>query len=195
MKKLYLIRHGHSLHNELFLKMGVKAFRIPEVKDSPLTDKGHHQSKSLGETIGEKHIDLVLVSPLMRTLETAENIFGDKNIPIRCMECLREYPLGLDTCNIRSSVKFLMGKFPEIDFTELVSDTDIYWKPGGETFDELDERISEFVEYVKKLPHKKIAVISHNSWIGRLKDNHISQLENGEEELKHCYPYEYILSD
>ena len=32
MKTLYLIRHGHSLHNELFPKLGMQAFRIPEVR-------------------------------------------------------------------------------------------------------------------------------------------------------------------
>ena len=193
MKTLYLIRHGHSLHNELFPKMGVQAFRIPEVRDSPLTETGHTQSKKLGETIGNKGIELVLVSPLMRTLETAHNIFKDENVPIRCIEGLREHPLGLDPCNIRSDVTVLSEKFPYIDFTHLVSDTDIYWKTDGETLQELDERIGAFVEYVKGLPETKIAVISHNSWIGRLKDKHISQLENGEEELQHCYPYEYTL--
>ena len=193
MKTLYLIRHGHSLHNELFPKLGVQAFRIPEVRDSPLTEKGHAQSKKLGETIGNKCIELVLVSPLMRTLETAHNIFKDENVPIRCIEGLREYPLGLDTCNIRSDVSVLSEKFPYIDFSHLVSDTDIYWQKNGETLQELDERIGAFVEYVRGLPETKIAVVSHNSWIGRLKDKHISQLENGEEELQHCYPYEYTL--
>ena len=193
MKTLYLIRHGHSLHNELFPKLGVQAFRIPEVRDSPLTETGHAQSKKLGETIANKGIELVLVSPLMRTLETAHNIFKDENVPIRCIEGLREHPLGLDTCNIRSDVSVLSEKFQKIDFSHLVSDTDIYWQKDGETIQELDERIGAFVEYVKGLPETKIAVVSHNSWIGRLKDRHISQLENGEEELLHCIPYEYKL--
>ena len=46
-KTLFLIRHGHALHNELFHKMGVKAFRIPEVIDSPLTQKGIQQAQQL----------------------------------------------------------------------------------------------------------------------------------------------------
>ena len=34
-KSLYLIRHGYSLHNELYHKIGVNAFRHPEMIDSP----------------------------------------------------------------------------------------------------------------------------------------------------------------
>ena len=55
-KNLYLIRHGHSLHNELFDKMGVKAFRIPVTIDSPLTGEGHLQSIELGHTWKKKNI-------------------------------------------------------------------------------------------------------------------------------------------
>lgn len=47
-KNLYLIRHGHSLHNELFNKVGVEAFRTPLTIDSPLTNEGHLQSIELG---------------------------------------------------------------------------------------------------------------------------------------------------
>jgi broad specificity phosphatase PhoE len=47
---LHLIRHGHSLHNELFHKIGVQAFRIPLTIDSPLTNEGHLQSIELGQS-------------------------------------------------------------------------------------------------------------------------------------------------
>ena len=46
-KTLYLIRHGYSLHNELFHKLGVKAFRMKETIDSPLTFLGEQQSIEL----------------------------------------------------------------------------------------------------------------------------------------------------
>ena len=79
-KNLYLIRHGHSLHNELFNKIGVEAFRSALTIDSPLTNEGHLQSIELGNTWQKKNeIELILISPLTRTLETAMNIFGDTN--------------------------------------------------------------------------------------------------------------------
>ena len=127
IKNLYLIRHGHSLHNELFHKIGVKAFRMPECIDSPLTSEGHLQSIELGNTWQKKReIELVLVSPLTRTLDTAMNIFGDTDIPMVSEEFLREYPIGEDTCNKRSSLTHLKNKYPRVDFN-LISDGDTLW--------------------------------------------------------------------
>ena len=47
-KHLYLIRHGYALHNELFPKLGIRAFRIPATIDAPLTHEGHIQAIELG---------------------------------------------------------------------------------------------------------------------------------------------------
>ena len=194
-KKLYLIRHGHSLHNELFHKIGVKAFRIPQTIDSPLTNEGHLQSIELGNTWPKKReIELVLVSPLTRTLDTAMNIFGDTDIPMISEEFLREYPIGEDTCNKRSSLTHLKNKYPKIKFN-LISDNDTLWTQGyRETIDELEQRLDEMVKYLQNRKETNIAIVGHSSYFGQFKDNHIGYKENGDEELKHCYPYEFILT-
>ena len=194
-KNLYLIRHGHSLHNELFNKIGVKAFRIPLTIDSPLTNEGHLQSIELGNTWPKKReIELVLVSPLTRTLDTAMNIFGDTDIPMVSEDFLREYPIGEDTCNKRSSLTHLKNKYPRVEFN-LVSDGDTLWTQDyRETIDELEQRLDQMVKYLQKRKEKNIAIVGHSSYFGQFKDNHIGYKENGDEELKHCYPYEYILT-
>ena len=195
IKNLYLIRHGHSLHNELFHKIGVKAFRIPETIDSPLTNEGHLQSIELGNNWPKKReIDLVLVSPLTRTLDTAMNIFGDTDIPMVSEEFLREYPIGEDTCNKRSSLTHLKNKYPKIEFN-LETDLDTLWTSDyRETIDELEQRLDKMVKYLQNRKEKNIAIVGHSSYFGQFKDNHIPYKENGDEELKHCYPYEYILT-
>ena len=195
IKNLYLIRHGHSLHNELFHKIGVKAFRTPETIDSPLTNEGHLQSIELGQSWTKKReIELVLVSPLTRTLETAMNIFGDTDIPMISDEFLREYPIGEDTCNKRSSLTLLKNKYPRVDFN-LKTDQDTLWtKDYRETIVELEQRLDEMVKYLQNRKEKNIAIVGHSSFFGQFKDNHIGYIENGDEELKHCYPYEYILT-
>ena len=194
-KNLYLIRHGHSLHNELFNKIGVKAFRSPITIDSPLTNEGHLQSIELGQSWSKKReIDLVLVSPLSRTLETCMNIFGDTDIPIVSEEFLREYPIGEDTCNQRSSLTHLKNKYPRIDFN-LITDQDTLWSSDyRETIDELEQRLDQMVKYLQNRKEKNIAIVGHSSYFGQFKDNHIGYKENGDEELKHCYPYEFILT-
>jgi len=194
---LYLIRHGYALHNELFLKNGCNPliFRSPEVLDSPLTQYGHDQSIQLGYNWEKKHeVELVVVSPLMRTLETAMNIFGDTNIPIISLEFLREYPLGRDTCNKRSNRDFLKNKFPKIDFNNLEHNEDILWRPDTmESIESLENRINTMKKYLLNRQEKNIAIVGHSSFIGYLKDNHIPLMENGDIELKHCHPYEYEL--
>ena len=195
IKNLYLIRHGQSLHNELFHKIGVKAFRIPATIDAPLTNEGHLQSIELGQSWQNKNeIELVLVSPLTRTLDTAMNIFGDTDIPMVSEEFLREYPIGEDTCNKRSSLTLLKNKYPRIDFN-LISDQDTLWTSEyRETIDELEQRLDKMVKYLQNRKEINIAIVGHSSYFGQFKDNHISYIENGDEELKHCYPYEYILT-
>ena len=49
------------------------------------------------------------------------------------------------------------------------------------------------IDYLKLKSEKKIAIIGHSSFIGQFKDYHIRYMENGDEELKHCYPYEFQL--
>ena len=195
MKVLQLIRHGYSLHNELFTKIGVQAFRIPLSYDAPLTNHGHVESIELGYNWDKKHdIELVLVSPLTRTLETCMNIFGDTNIPIECHEFLREYPIGEDTCNKRSSLTEIKGKYPKIDFN-LSMDDDLLWKENyRETIPELEIRIQIMINYIRSRKETNIAIVGHSSFLGQFKDNHIGYKENGEPELKHCNPYEFILS-
>ena len=192
-KYLYLIRHGKALHNELFEKMGVNAFRIKDTIDSSLTKQGHEQSIHLGQTWEIKdEIELVLVSPLTRALETAVNIFGN-NTPIVCQEFLREYPIGEDTCNKRSDTNLLIKNFPTIDFSHIHLQTDTLWNHKRESIKELDKRIQTMISYIKNRPENKIAIVGHGSYIGHFKDNKINYLENGDEELKHCFPYEYKL--
>ena len=194
MKILQLIRHGHSLHNELFHKIGVQAFRIPETIDAPLTHYGHTQSIELGNSWPKKQeIELILTSPLTRTLETTMNIFGNTDIPIECHEFLREYPIGEDTCNKRSSLTTIKNRFPKLKY-HLESDTDVLWQPDQrETLESLNERINQMIEYIRGKNETNIAIIGHSSFLGQFKDKHIAYQENGELDLKHCYPYEYIL--
>ena len=193
-KILHLVRHGHSLHNELFHKIGVQAFRLQATIDSPLTQEGHLQSIELGQSWqNKKEIELVLVSPLTRTLETCMNIFGDTEIPIISQEFLREYPIGEDTCNKRSSMTSLNNRFPKIEF-QLDVDQDTLWKEDyRENMIELEQRLEKMITYLQKRPEKNIAIVGHSSFFGQFKDNHIGYIENGDEELKHCYPYEFIL--
>ena len=67
---------------------------------------------------------------------------------------------------------------------------DTLWKSEErETIDELETRLNRMVEFIKLRPETNIAIVGHGSFFGQFKDYHIRYMENGDEELKHCYPY------
>ena len=194
-KTLYCIRHGEALHNELYKIKGSQVFYNKDYIDTVLTPKGETQSLDLGKYwLNKNEIELVIVSPLKRTLQTAYNIFKDTDIPIISLEFTREYPMGLHTCNKRSNLEELKILYPTIHFSTIFENKDMLWNDKREeTIGELNLRIGELYYYINNRPEKKIAFVNHSSFIGQMKDNHIKYLDNGEEELKHCYPYEMNL--
>ena len=190
-KSLYCIRHGLAEHNINYFKYGCKTFYDPKFVDTSLVEEGFKQASTLGETWSEiNDIELVVVSPLKRALQTTTRIFRGKSVPIIVFELAREYPIGGHTCNKRSQKEYLMNTFPKINFDDIKGGEDHLWDPEKEeSIHELDLRINIFKKFIEKRPEKNIALVSHASFIGQLKDKHIKYIENGEEELKHCYPY------
>ena len=190
-KSLYCIRHGLAEHNINYFKYGCKTFYDPKFVDTSLVEEGFKQASTLGETWSEiNDIELVVVSPLKRTLQTATRIFRGKSVPMISFELVREYPIGGQTCNKRSQKEYLMNTFPNINFDDIKEGEDHLWDPEKEeSIHELDLRINIFKKFIEGRPEKNIALVSHASFIGQLKDKHIKYIENGEEELKHCYPY------
>ena len=86
-KTLYCIRHGLSLHNKLYHKHGSKTFYDKDYVDTMLLPEGRQQAQILGKTWNEiNNIELVIVSPLKRTLETAVNIIETIDVPIIALE-------------------------------------------------------------------------------------------------------------
>eukprot|EP00966_Prymnesium_polylepis_P184089 4266550-Prymnesium_polylepis.1 len=83
---LHLQRHGQGFHNlssELLRNLGVDPknaganhpYKLPEMVDPPLTDKGRAQCKARQETAAALTPPLVMVSPLCRAIQTALTTF------------------------------------------------------------------------------------------------------------------------
>tara|TARA_Y100000389_G_scaffold205066_1_gene262655 strand:- start:4123 stop:4713 length:591 start_codon:yes stop_codon:yes gene_type:complete len=190
-KSLYCIRHGIAEHNMNYLKYGSSTFYDPQYVDTSLVDEGFKQARQLGETWEDiDTIELVIVSPLKRTLQTACEIFKDKQVPMIALEYVREFPLGKHTCNKRSSKDVLVAKYPHINFNNIQNNQDNIWMSHREeTIDELNLRIQKLKEFIRSRSETNIALVNHSSFIGQMKDQEIKYLDNGQEELKHCYPY------
>jgi len=165
-KNLYCIRHGLAEHNVNYLKYGCKTFYDPNFVDTSLVEEGFKQAANLGETWLNKKdpsgtgsniddIELVVVSPLKRTLQTATEIFKGKSVPIISFELAREYPIGGHTCNKRSKKEYLMNTFPNINFDNIKEGEDYLWNSEKqESIHELDLRINTFKKFIEKRPEK-----------------------------------------
>ena len=83
VKRLFLIRHGEGVHNVDWYTYGEQAYYIKEKADPHLTNIGVQQAKHCGETFKEiNNIELVITSPMMRCLQTMDNVFKNVDVPV-----------------------------------------------------------------------------------------------------------------
>ena len=190
MKNIWCIRHGTSLHNVLFKDIGTKAYTLPKYRDTSLVGKGNLESLELGRTWDKKEdIEIIFVSPLTRTIQTATNIFKDANIKMIANDNIMEYPQAIEICNHRLSKTELSVRFPDVDFSNIPEES-TYWKDSPETLFDLKERSDHFKEVLRERPEQNICIVSHSTF---LKEFLLGNVGNIEEELEHCSPFLFKL--
>ena len=100
INKLWCIRHETALHNILYKSIGERAYT--EFYDTPLVKEEENESKQLEKEWNKiNDINVVYVSPLARTLQTATNIFKNKNVKIIALEDIIEFSQGVHNANKR----------------------------------------------------------------------------------------------
>jgi len=183
-KIIHFQRHGQGYHN-LICDMWRELDRPidfdssdpnlnpvvrPEFLDPPLTALGMQQCGSQRELCSALSPELVVVSPMLRCLQTAKLSFRDHvdKVPWVSHEGCRE-ELGLLMGNKRRSITDITADYPEIDFSDIEHDEDVLWEEYGdrrETLLEKSERIYEFLtEYVRSRPEKEIAIVCHSAYL------------------------------
>ena len=186
MKNVFCIRHGTAEHNVLFHDVGEKAYMM--LTDSNLTSQGIEESNTLGQQWIEKNnIELVLVSPLTRTIETAKNIFKNTNVKLLAFDELKEYPASYENINHRKDKKALvLQHHPIVNFKYLTEMDRLWDETNKETINELDDRVKFMKDYILSRKEQNIAVVSHSSYLAYFLYGKIEDFDN---ELKHCFPY------
>eukprot|EP00164_Ancoracysta_twista_P004467 GFYU01006025.1.p1 GENE.GFYU01006025.1~~GFYU01006025.1.p1 ORF type:complete len:489 (-),score=65.94 GFYU01006025.1:132-1598(-) len=179
---LFIIRHGESQYNE-FRKKSIRnmykscdIFRDPMIYDAPLTTKGHQQVHALRKQVHElnldKTVELVVVSPLTRALQTAVGAFGECDIPFEVLALHRE---RTDTsCDVGRKPSQLAAEFPELDFSALEEDWWVwdkrrYFEEGSpqipkEPFDRFKQRVIHFQQWIASRPERRIAIVGHSGF-------------------------------
>ncbi|CAL5358193.1 unnamed protein product [Camellia sinensis] len=195
-KTLHIVRHAQGIHNVDGDK-NYKAYMSPEYFDAQLTPLGWQQVDNLRKHVQScglfKSIELVITSPLLRTMQTAVGVFGGEGYtdkidalplmvanagnsdrpaisslnspPIIAVELCREH-LGVHPCDRRRSISDYQCLFPAVDFSLIDSDDDLLWKANiRETKEELAARGMEFMNWLWTRKEKEIAIITHSGFL------------------------------
>lgn len=170
--RMFGIRHGEALHNIVGGVYGTKVYE--KFGDTTLTVKGMQQALEASAP----EVDVVLVSPLMRTLQTAAIMYPDTSTI--ALECLKEIPQHTEICNRRSSRSLLVRLFPKVDWS-MITEEEQQWPEHISNA----LRKNQLQVFVKSIPQERVALVTHSSW---LKYYTVGSVEP-EPELKHCFPY------
>ncbi|XP_022136313.1 phosphoglycerate mutase-like protein 1 [Momordica charantia] len=193
-KTIHLVRHAQGFHN---LNEDLDSLLSEEFFDARLTPVGWKQVDTLRKHVQSrgisKKIELVITSPMSRTIETAVGTFGgeehsdDLNVPPLMVEnaggnnrpaisSLNCPPvLAIEDCreligvlpNVRRrSISEYRPLYPAIDFSMIEHDEDVFWKPDVfETEDEITARGLKFFKWLLTRKEKEIAVVTHSAFL------------------------------
>ncbi|KDP35944.1 hypothetical protein JCGZ_09916 [Jatropha curcas] len=195
-KTIHLVRHAQGMHNVEGDK-NFKAYLSPEYFDAQLTQLGWQQVDHLRKHVRacglSKKIDLVITSPLLRTLQTAVGVFGGEGYtdrvdalplmvanagnsgrpaisslnspPFIAVELCREH-IGVHPCDKRRNISDYQFLFPAIDFSLIETDEDVLWKANvRETVEELTARGLKFLSWLWTRKEKEIAIVTHSGFL------------------------------
>lgn len=175
-KTLILSRHAEGEHNVALAQFGPTALYTLAHFDAPLSLLGKQSCRLMREAISSDtslakiyDFDLLLVSPLQRTIQTAQILFPEKYSVLSyknivSLECCRER-YGLHYCDKRRPRAELVRSHPEIEFT-LDSEEDELWTKMAnqrEEFPSLKGRIEKLLKWISEKEESKIAVVTHST--------------------------------
>ena len=176
-KLIYFIRHAEAEHNVAYNLYGESAYESPQFRDADLTLNGISQAEKLAISMDFIPLQVVFTSPLVRTLHTSSILFKQHCIPIIASEDIRER-YDRHPVNNRQDVSRLKELYPSVDFSEIISDTDMLYN----TPDDLEIRAKAFIKYVLSRPEKYIAVVSHETFLREV----LAQFRIPDYNMKNC---------
>lgn len=143
MKKVYYVRHGESEANVAGIVAG-------SGNETPLTSNGREQAKRAGRDLKDKKIDLIVCSPMLRTVDTAKLIAGE---------------LGYDPEKIVTNILLTerqMGRFeqrPHSEYVRAMKSGEEF--EGMESAQEMLARAQKAIDWIQKQKAHNIVLVSH----------------------------------
>ena len=149
---LILVRHAETVDNANGVAQGWS--------DSPLTEKGRRQADLLARRSGELSPSSLWSSPLPRALNTARVIAGELGLEVRILDDLREL-----NCGRWEGMPFRRVREEDREHYERwKSDPDVAC-PGGESFNQVTERMERAVREISKDDPSSPLIVSHGTAI------------------------------
>ncbi|KAL0553134.1 hypothetical protein IC582_007022 [Cucumis melo] len=198
-KTIHLVRHAQGTHN-VAMEKDRSLLQSYDYFDAQLSPLGWQQVDNLRKHVHScgisKTIELVIVSPLLRTMQTAVGTFGGDEYkdginapplmvanvggsnhpaisslhcpPFLAVELCRER-LGVHPCDKRRSISEYRTLFPAIDFSMIEHDNDVMWTPDNrETNDQIVARGLKFLNWLWTRKEKEIAIVTHSAFLFEL---------------------------
>ncbi|WP_027626560.1 histidine phosphatase family protein [Clostridium lundense] len=147
---LFITRHGQTMWNT--------EKRMQGWKDSPLTEAGINQATWLRDRIKNTNIDYIYASPIGRAYRTAEIVRGNRDVPIITDDRIREINMGVWEGLAQEEIDSLYKE----QLFNFWNAPHLYEPIQGESFIQVRERTSEFIEEMaKKHPGQNIFIVTH----------------------------------
>ncbi|SEM72711.1 probable phosphoglycerate mutase [Mesobacillus persicus] len=156
--KIYFVRHGETQYNT--------EKRIQGFCDSPLTDRGISQARSVGKGLEDIEFTAVYTSESQRVIDTANFAVGHRNLPTKTDPRLKEMNFGALESLLASEISERYGDVLERLFA--LNDMNLA-PPEGESYTQLYTRTTSMIKEIIET-HKNeggnILVFSHGVTIG-----------------------------
>lgn len=155
MKRIYFVRHGESLANAGGITMENAAI--------PLSEQGQRQAEAVADLLPREPA-LVLVSPMLRTQQTAEPYCRRRGAQPTVQPTLAEFSMICATL-----IAGFSGEQRRPVAEAYWADADP-WKrlgPNADTFIEFDARVGDFIDLMPELPDGTV-IFGHGIWFALL---------------------------
>jgi 2,3-bisphosphoglycerate-dependent phosphoglycerate mutase len=162
---LAVVRHGQSTGNVTAQDAetaGIEEIDIPERDaDVPLSDLGREQAKAVGAVLAEAAPDVAVVSPYLRTRQTAELALAGLDVPMVVDERLRDRELGvLDLLTAYGVQQRLPG-----EAARRQRHGKFYYRPpGGESWADVLLRLRSLLRELREdYPGGRVVLVGHEA--------------------------------
>ncbi|MBA2692901.1 MAG: histidine phosphatase family protein [Rubrobacter sp.] len=155
---LSTVRHGLTELN--------RGKRIGGRVDVPLIEEGREQAREAKGNFEGTPFDVIISSPLVRAIETAEIVTGVRRDAIEIDEDCVERSFGEMEGMLPGDVR---EKLPHVEYTRIGDVGYSLNPPGGETFEDLHARAEKFLSRAMgKYAGKRVVLFAHENFLQQL---------------------------